>query len=68
MERKDHRDTFGNTYHDKYDALHELVRVKVLAYIRIGRCQDKTVAEVLIKAGMFKEIRKRARDNKHGIH
>ena len=53
---------------DQYGALHEQVKVKVLAYIpELVDRQNAPVAELLIKAGMFKEIRKQARSNKHGI-
>ena len=52
---------------DLYGALYKQVKARVLAYIPelIDR-QDKPVAELLIKAGMFKEIRKRAKSNEHG--
>ena len=53
---------------DLYGALYEQVKARVFAYIPdlVDR-QDKPVAEVLIKAGMFKEIRKRAKGNEHGV-
>lgn len=44
---------------DQYGALYEQVKARVLAYIpELKEHQDKPVAELLIKAGMFKEIRK----------
>ena len=50
---------------DLYGALHEQVKVKVSAYIpELVDHQDEPVAKLLIKAGMFKEIRKQARSNK----
>jgi hypothetical protein len=53
---------------DLYGALYEQVKARVLAYIPdlIDR-QDEPVAELVIKAGMFKEIRKRAKSNEHGV-
>lgn len=53
---------------DQYRALHGQVKVKVLAYIpELIDHQDESIAGLLIEAGMFKELRKRARFNQHGI-
>jgi len=53
---------------DQYRVLHEQVKAKVLAYLpELIDHQDESIAELLIKAGMFKELRKQARPNKHGI-
>lgn len=51
---------------EQYGALYEQVKDKVLAYIpELKEHQDKPVAELLIKAGMFKEIRRRAKGDEH---
>lgn len=53
---------------DLYGALYGHVKARVLAYIpELVDRQDKPVAELLIKAGVFKEIRKRAKSNEHGV-
>lgn len=50
----------GTVAPDLYGALYEQVKARVLAYLpELEEHQDKPIAELLIKAGMFKEIRKR---------
>lgn len=52
---------------DLYGALHERAKARVLAYIpELAGHQDKPVAGLLIKAGMFKEIRIRAKSKGRG--
>jgi hypothetical protein len=52
---------------DFYGASFDQVRARVLAYIpELVDRQDEPVTELLIKAGMFKEIRKRATNSEHG--
>ncbi len=50
-----------------YGALYEQIKARVLAYIpELVNRQDEPVAKLLIKAGMFKEIRKLAKSNEQG--
>ena len=53
---------------DQYRALHEQVKVKVMVYIpELVDHKDESIADLLIKAGMFKELRKKVRSNRPGI-
>ena len=50
---------------DQYRALHEQVKLRVMAYVpELVDHQDEAIAGLLIKAGMFKELRKKVRSDR----
>lgn len=53
---------------DKYGALYEQIKARVFAYIpELVNRRDEPVAALLIKAGIFKELRRRSMNNEHEV-
>jgi hypothetical protein len=53
---------------EQYRLLREQVKLKVVTYIpELADQQDKPITDLLIKAGVFKELRKKVRSNRHEI-